>query len=78
LIKEIYSPAIGHTRLPQQEYNIFRISVDNVIVRYVENLYTIQVTVEGDLPERVVDNIKSDLLEKFSRLENSTGDIDII
>ena len=64
--------------MPQQEYNVFRISVNGVIVRYVEDLYSVQVTVEGNLPEDVIEKIKSDVLEKFSLLENSTCDLEMI
>ncbi len=78
LINVLYFPDVPHTQIPQQEYNVFRINVDGVIVRYVEDLYAIRVTVEGDLPENIIEKIKSDLSEKFSLLENSTCDIEII
>jgi len=78
LIKDLYRPDVPHSQMPQEEYNVFRIKIDGVIVRYVENLYAVQVTVEGNLPEEIVDSIKSDLYEKFSMLENSTGDIEMI
>ena len=78
LINVLYSPDVPHSQMPQQEYNVFRISVNDVIVRYVEDLYSIQVTVEGNLPEDVIEKIKSDVLEKFSLLENSTCDLEMI
>jgi hypothetical protein len=78
LINVLYSPDVPHSQMPQQEYNVFRISVDGVIVRYVEDLYSVQVTVEGNLPEDVIEKIKSDVLEKFSLLENSTCDLEMI
>jgi hypothetical protein len=78
LINALYSPDVPHILIPQQEYNVFRISVNGVIVRYVEDLYSVQVTVEGNLPEDVIEKIKSDVLEKFSLLENSTCDLEMI
>ena len=78
LINVLYSPDVPHSQMPQQEYNVFRINVDGVIVRYVEDLYNVQVTVEGNLPEDVIEKIKSDVLEKFSLLENSTCDLEMI
>lgn len=78
LVKGLYSPDIAHRRLPQQEHNVFRISIEGVTVRYVEDFYTVQVTVEGSLPDEVIETIRSDLLGKFSLLENSAVVIETI
>lgn len=73
VFKKLYKPDIPHEQQPknEDEYNVYRINIDGVIVRYVENSHLVQVTVEGELPETVIDKLKADLLEKFSLLENT-------
>ncbi len=73
VFKNLYKPNIPHEQLPkdEDEYNVYRINIDGVIVRYVEDMFYVQVTVEGELPETVIDKLKADLLEKFSLLENT-------
>lgn len=80
LIKSLYSPNIPYQNIPEndKEYKIYRICIDGVIVRYVEGSVSVQVTVEGELPEETVEILKSDLLEKFSLLENTECDIEMI
>ena len=80
LINDLYSPEILHEKIPgdDDKYNVFRIRVEGVTVRYVEDWYDVQVTVEGNLPEGLIEIIKSDLLKKFSRLENSECYIEMI
>ena len=51
------------------EYGVYRIRVGNVIVRYVEDMYNIAVTVEGELPPNIVERLKNDVREKFAALE---------
>jgi hypothetical protein len=46
---------------------VFRITVEGVVVRYVEDDHEIQLTVEGDLPHRTVDALVADL----AMLENA-------
>jgi hypothetical protein len=77
LVKKIYTPDIPHKILPivDDEYNIFRISINDVTVRFVEEMYYIQVTVEGKLPDSVIEHIKQYTLNKISILENSTYEI---
>jgi hypothetical protein len=73
VFKNLYKPNIPHKQLPENEneHRVQRIKVDGVIVRYVEDSHFVQVTVEGELPETVIDKLKADLLEKFSLLENT-------
>ena len=73
LIPDLYSPGVADDVLPQQEdqYNVFRVEVDGVVVRYVEDMRTIQVTVEGELPGRTVQALKDDLVGKLVLLEQA-------
>lgn len=70
-----YRPPIPHEVLPASEEEerpgVHRIRVDGVVVRYVEDMGTVQVTVEGELPEATLTTLVSDLVEKLSKLENT-------
>lgn len=80
LITSLYSPNISHQIIPEnnEEYNVYRINIDGVVVRYVEESWTVQVTVEGELPDEVIELLKANLLEKFSLLENTECYIEMI
>ncbi|MGK7873956.1 MAG: hypothetical protein AB4426_11790 [Xenococcaceae cyanobacterium] len=80
LINNLYSPEIPHQQIPDKddEYGVYRISIDGIIVRYVEELFAVQVTVEGHLPEKLIEIIKSDMLKKISILENTECDLEVI
>lgn len=73
LYERLYQPSVAHKRLPKSEteHGVHRISVDGVVVRYVEAMDSIQMTVEGDLPSQTLDALTRDLLDKFSKLERS-------
>lgn len=73
LVKELYVPPVPHERLPrvEEEYNVRRLRIAGVIVRYVETRGSIHVTVEGELPIEIIHALKDDLCQKFSVLENT-------
>lgn len=79
-MKNLYTPNIPHRSIPKdkEEYNVYRISIEGVIVRYVEDSRTVQVTVEGELPEETIEILKADVLRKFSLLENTECNIEMI
>lgn len=78
LVSRLYRPPIPHEDLTsnENEYNVFRIRVDGVVVRYVEDWHSVQVTVEGELSTDTIGMLKADLLKKISSLEN--GDCAIV
>jgi hypothetical protein len=78
LAVSLYNPPIPHENLPaksEEEYRITRISVEGVVVRYVEDMHGIQMTVEGDLPKQTVQALASDLCEKLAALENTPAEM---
>ncbi len=77
LLKILYCPAIPHEQMPkvEEEYNVFRNKVDGIVVRYVEDNHSIQMTVEGELPQPTVEVLASDLREKMVILENAPIDM---
>ncbi|HEX5055403.1 MAG TPA: hypothetical protein VFX02_02790 [Gammaproteobacteria bacterium] len=78
LIRNIYSPAMAHEKLPEAdgEYNVYRIRVDGVVVRFVEESHCIQVTVEGELPQSTSEVIRQDTLAKVSALDNAEYEVE--
>jgi hypothetical protein len=73
LFERRYRPDVPHEVLPQRdtEFGVYRIRVNAVIVRYVEDSDCIHLTVEGELLESTINALTADLLDKFSRLENA-------
>ena len=74
LLSTLYQPPLEYTAIPSDdpdEYNVFRIRVQGVVVRYVEKSDTLQVTVEGDLPRHSIETLQSDLLNKLMALEDT-------
>lgn len=73
LALELYQPDLPHEEIPkvESEYNVFRIRINGVVVRYVEDSHSVQVTIEGDLPQASAQTLVSDLVTKLSTLENA-------
>jgi hypothetical protein len=67
-----YQPPVPHEKLgaADAEYNVHRIQIAGVTVRYVEERLCVQLTVEGQLPQPILDALTRDLLEKMAALEN--------
>ena len=69
----LFRPPIPHEATPkmEDEHNVFRNKINGVVIRYVVESSSIQVTVEGNLAQPAVDAVTSDLVRKLSRLENT-------
>jgi hypothetical protein len=68
LLARLYRPDVAHEEMPkvEDEHEVYRIRVREVVVRYVEDLYCIQMTVEGELPQATIDALASDLWTKMT------------
>jgi hypothetical protein len=79
-VDPLFRPSIPHDVLPEDEehYDVRRIRVDGVIVRYVESPADIQVTVEGELPAGAIAVLKSELASGLEVLENAPCIIETI
>ena len=73
LLPLLYRPEVAHEELPEndEEYKVHRIRIGSVVVRYVEDMFRVQVTVEGDLPTDGVEQIREDLIGKLRALEQA-------
>ncbi|MES0098340.1 hypothetical protein [Mesorhizobium sp. M0019] len=74
MLETLYTPDVPHSKMPEitDEHRVYRLCVEGVTVRYVEDWYDIQLTVEGVLPSRTVEMIRLDLLAKLTAIENTT------
>ena len=52
------------------EYNVYRICVNNVTIKFVESSYDVQATIEGELNNDIMEKIQETILQKVSKLEN--------
>ena len=70
--RRLYVPSTQHESVPnvEDEYRIFRVRIDGVTVRFVEDSHGIQMTVEGQLPAPVLDTLSREICEKLAYLEN--------
>jgi hypothetical protein len=73
IVPALYRPGIPHQEVTsgEKEHRTFRIQVDGVVVRYVEDMFSIQISVEGELAQEAVEVLTSDLVEKLTKLENT-------
>ncbi|MEM1174895.1 MAG: hypothetical protein AAGI27_08770 [Pseudomonadota bacterium] len=75
-IATLYHPELADVVFPEDEdedeYRTYRIRLGDVVVRYVESSFDIRVTVEGTLPGRTVEKLKSDLIQRIARLERTS------
>jgi len=71
LLETLYAPDVATEIIGKDEekYGVHRIRVGDVIVRYVEDSYSITVTIEGELPTDVVEQLRNDVTTKFAALE---------
>ena len=74
LFGRLYKPPIEFEPVPssdEDEFGVVRIKVSGVIVRYVEDMHSIQMTVEGELTEGQLETLTNDVKDRFSRLEKT-------
>ncbi len=70
ILESLYQPPIEFELLPNQEdeYNQIQILIEGVVVRYKEEHWELQVTVEGTLQPHIITLLKQDLYQKLSNL----------
>ena len=73
IVPLLYRPGIAHEVLPEDpdKNGVYCVRIDGVVVRYVEEMFGVQVTVEGELPADAVAQIRDDLIQKLEALEQS-------
>ncbi|MDC0721784.1 hypothetical protein [Nannocystis bainbridge] len=73
LVARLFRPSVAHEALPEADgpFNVVRIVVASVVVRFVHESYALQMTVEGDLPLATVDAIAEELRARLSTLQHT-------
>ena len=73
LLKSLFIPPVPHEPLEssEDEWGCHRFTVQGVTVRYNEDEWNIQLTVEGDLPPSLVDQLSGELLSRLERLQGA-------
>lgn len=76
LLDQLYRPDVAHTVIPPvpgnlDELHVFRIQIDGIVVRYVEDPHAVTLTVEGQLPAATLERLVADLEDKLTRLEDA-------
>jgi len=74
LLETLYTPDVATEIITKDDsddeaYNVHQIRVGDVVVRYAEDLREIQMTIEGELPSDIVEQLRNDVMQKFSALE---------
>jgi hypothetical protein len=70
LLESLYRPPIAHDVISgdEEDFKVFRVRIAGIVVRYVEELDNVTMTIEGELPESVVDLLAADLQRKLSEI----------
>jgi hypothetical protein len=73
LVEKRFNPETPHEQIPanEDEYNVWRINVQDVVVRYVADSHSIMMTAEGDLAPDVAKSLAINLAQKMTELENA-------
>lgn len=80
LIPSLYRPDDSVTQLPKREdeYNIFRVLVDGVVVRFTEQPHGIRATVEGTLSRERLQAFEESIRNKLTTLEGAPWEIETL
>ncbi len=70
-LEELYRPTLAHEALESDEYDITRIEVAGVVVRFQEGFDRVTMSVEGDLPEPTIAALRDEL---HTKLQRATGE----
>ena len=73
LLEKLYVPPLDCEPIPPsaEQYNVYRVKLDGIIVRYVEDMDSIMITIEGKLDQTKTDTIVENLCEKLGKLEGT-------
>lgn len=76
LVEKLFRPKTPHEPIPEKEneFNVSKIKVQGVVVRYVAESHSIMMTAEGDLAPGVAKSLAVDVAEKMAKLENAQFD----
>lgn len=56
----------------EDDWNAKRVLINDVCVRYVDDMEHLSVTIEGELPPSLVQSLATDIQSKLALMENSS------
>ena len=73
VLPQLYRPPIDHEALPQleDEYAVYRIRAGGAVIRFVEDMYCIQVTFEGEVQTDVIESVRAHICKSLESLERT-------
>ncbi len=76
LVEKLFNPETPHEQISanEHEYNVWRINMQDVVVRYVADSHSIMMTAKGDLAPHVAKSLALYLALKMTTLENAQVD----
>lgn len=80
LIPFLYSSDHSVTQLPQDEdkHNVFRVLVDDIVVRFTEESHGVRATVEGRLSQERLQALQESVRNNLCTLEGATWEIETL
>lgn len=80
--RSLFTPPLAHSPVGQsadgEDWKTHRICIDEIIVRYNDEMTFVNVTIEGELPTAAIQSLAEDLRSKLARVENSECQLDWI
>ena len=80
-LDQLYSPPIDHKTIERElldeeddncdQYNSYRIEINGVVIRFTENMYQVEMVVEGELPDQIVSQVMEDTCNKLEQIEKA-------
>ncbi len=72
-VEVVYRPSVPHDYMGEDEenYNTYRIVVNDVTVRFVESYFAVQMTIKGSIPDATAETILKDVCRNLSQLEGA-------
>lgn len=73
-LDSLYCPSIEHRKIEpsENEYNVYRVQIGDVVVRFVEETGPIRMIIEGHLPVDVETGLVAELQQKLGAIEGSS------
>ncbi|MCP5159845.1 MAG: hypothetical protein H6974_02680 [Gammaproteobacteria bacterium] len=72
-VEQLFRPDVAHDVLPglKEEYGVYRIRLEGVTIRFVEEHHCIWLTIEGCLPQALAERLVEGVRRKVAALEGT-------
>jgi hypothetical protein len=73
--RDLYVPHIPHEKVETKDFNHHWLRIEGVLVRVVEHSQSVQLTIEGELPEELSQKLVFDLKDKLELIEETEYEV---